>query len=534
MEKVSGLIVGFMLLSQLDVGTTFKLICYFTNWAQHRPGIGKFMPENIPPCLCTHLIYAFAAIDNHHKIVTKEKNDEALYASFNGLKKKNPNLKTLLAIGGFNPQRFSTTVATKKTRATFIFSAIKFVRKYDFDGLDLVWDHPGSRGNPFDNKKRYTVLLKELRQNLHTESKRTKRPRLLLAAALPASKAKIDAGFEVKKVGHYLDSIHVMTYDFQSAWNTFATHNNPLFHAIPKQRESTFFNMEFAAKYWRENGLPAEKLIIGFPTYGRTFMLKSSANNSGGAPTVGPGPAGIYTRDPGYWAYYEICDFLKSADKPIYTSQMVPFASKGKVWLGYDDMNNFETKVQWMKDNKFGGAFLWTIDLDDLQNHCKQGVLPLTTRLNKLLEINSGCGKLNMENSRRVPTDIDQGWCSNKDIGIYPDPTDITKFYRCAKIAVHERCGENQIFDQECKCCTWPQFKTYYDPTWCYNKRDGFYPDENDVSKFYICAGHQVFWRDCAKGLVFHIGCKCCNWPITNRQGPRSLRENEGVFNNLF
>lgn len=44
------------------------------------------MPSNIEPNLCTHLIYAFAGINEANELVTIEWNDEQLYQSFNGLK----------------------------------------------------------------------------------------------------------------------------------------------------------------------------------------------------------------------------------------------------------------------------------------------------------------------------------------------------------------------------------------------------------------------------------------------------------------
>ena len=107
-----------------------RLGCYFTNWSQYRPGAGKFLPSDVDPNLCTHLIYAFAGINDANALATIEWNDEVLYNSFNALKERwaslpghsgtfdlntkhnhllicvwlfrNPLLKTLLAVGGWN------------------------------------------------------------------------------------------------------------------------------------------------------------------------------------------------------------------------------------------------------------------------------------------------------------------------------------------------------------------------------------------------------------------------------------------------
>jgi len=58
-------------------------------------------------------------------------------------------------------------------------------------------------------------------------------------------------------------------------------------------------------KYWRDNGTPVEKLNMGFAAYGRTFRLTSS-NTGVGAPIGGAASAGPYTREAGFWAYYEV------------------------------------------------------------------------------------------------------------------------------------------------------------------------------------------------------------------------------------
>jgi hypothetical protein len=65
----------------------------------------KFFPENVDPFLCTHIIFAFADLIDD-RLVPFEWNDHSnpwlkgLYERTIDLKKINPNLKVLLAVGG--------------------------------------------------------------------------------------------------------------------------------------------------------------------------------------------------------------------------------------------------------------------------------------------------------------------------------------------------------------------------------------------------------------------------------------------------
>lgn len=84
----------------------YKIVCYYTNWSQYRLKIGKFTPEDIIPDLCTHIIFAFGWLKKG-KLSSFESNDETkdgkvgLYERILKLKKANPSLKTLLAIGKY-------------------------------------------------------------------------------------------------------------------------------------------------------------------------------------------------------------------------------------------------------------------------------------------------------------------------------------------------------------------------------------------------------------------------------------------------
>lgn len=63
---------------------------------------------------------------------------------------------------------------------------------------------------------------------------------------------------------------------------------------------------DYAMNYWRNNGAPAEKLLVGFPTYGNTFTLSNPANHGIGAPISGAGTPGKYTQEAGELAYFEV------------------------------------------------------------------------------------------------------------------------------------------------------------------------------------------------------------------------------------
>lgn len=137
--------------------------------------------------------------------------------------------------------------------------------------------------------------------------------------------------------------------------------------------------------YWIKKGIPAEKVVMGIPMYGRSFTL-ASAETAVGAPASGPGAAGPITKSSGFLAYYEICQFLQGAKVTRLQDQQVPYAVKGNQWVGYDDVESVETKVQFLKNLNLGGAMIWSIDMDDFTGKfCSQGPYPLVQAVKRSL-----------------------------------------------------------------------------------------------------------------------------------------------------
>lgn len=178
------------------------------------------MIDQIDPFLCTHYIYATAGLNRNNEIQSldpgldlKENGGKGAYEKFTKLKEINPNLKTLISIGGWNEGsiKYSLMASNSTSRQLFVASVINFLKVHNFDGLDFNWVScyhtnqfisfnciflqifPANRGGKSEDKQNFVLLLRELKQALTAHD-------FLLSAAVSARKEIIDAGFDVAQV----------------------------------------------------------------------------------------------------------------------------------------------------------------------------------------------------------------------------------------------------------------------------------------------------------------------------------------------
>uniref|UniRef100_A0A669EW41 chitinase n=2 Tax=Oreochromis niloticus TaxID=8128 RepID=A0A669EW41_ORENI len=455
-NNMAKLLIALGILCVIHIGSANKLVCQMTNWAQYRPSAGKFTPDNIDPFLCTHVIYALATINSFNQIIPVEQNDEELYSSLNSLKNVNPALKTLLTVGGTvnGVSPFIAMVATSENRALFIKSAINFLHAHNFDGINLDWEYPGHNGSPEGDKEKFTLLVTELVKAFEADAIENKRTQLLLSANVAAFPQTVDRAYEVAKIAPHFDFINIMTYDYHGSWDPVTGHNSPLYESAVDSGVQLHYNINSSIAYWVSLGAPSEKLLLGFPTYGRTFRLSSGANGLG-APANGPADAGPYTRTEGFWAFYEICDFTNTATLGWISEQEVPYATYGSSWLGYDDQRSYSSKVQWLTAHNLGGAHVWTMDMDDFSgSFCSAGAYPLINHL----RISMGFGPKPTTTPRPTTTkDPAADFCFGRPDGLYENLADKTTYFQCFQGNTYlHHCQPGLIYWDSCKCCNWP------------------------------------------------------------------------------
>lgn len=64
---------------------------------------------------------------------------------------------------------------------------------------------------------------------------------------------------------------------------------------------------KWVADYWLKKGTPRDKMVIGFPLFGRGFTLKDTNNFAIGAEATAGSHAGPFTKEIGYISYFEVC-----------------------------------------------------------------------------------------------------------------------------------------------------------------------------------------------------------------------------------
>jgi chitinase len=334
------------------------MVCYYTPTSY-------FPASQVPGDLCTHIIYAFAKV-TPAGIQPLSQGDIGNYKSLVQLKKTNPNLKVVLSLQtGFQ----SVVSGGASTMKSFSQSAVSFLRSYGFDGVDLDWEFPAA-----SDKNNYKMFIEIL-------FKQTSSANMTISAALPNSPYRFN-GYDVDTLSRYLDFMTAMTYDFHVYINkldNITGYNSPLY--TPKG-ESKFLSTSAILSYYLNVGIPASKLLIGIPLYGRSWTLASASQNTLHSPAVGKGGPSPYRHLTGIYLTPDVCLAIQNGASTVFDNiNGAAYLYADKTWVSYEEVRTINLKLSWMKSNSLGGVGVWAMHLDDNAGICKSGSFPMLTAI---------------------------------------------------------------------------------------------------------------------------------------------------------
>lgn len=289
------------------------VVAYVTGWSD-------CMPD---PSLMTHINFAFGHVaPTFDSVIIK---NEGRLDSIVALREKNPDLKIVLSIGGWGSGNFSEMAADSVLREKFAKDCLKKVEAHGLDGVDIDWEYPtagkgaGISYSP-DDTENYTLLMRDLRKALGPD-------RLLTLATIWSAKF-----IDFPAILPYVDYVNIMSYDLSSAAT--GRPHNPLY-ASERAGDRT---VDSAYHAHLLAGVPADKLVLGLPFYGR-----------------GVEPY------PDYMDYKDLTllpGTVEVWDSVSLSPYMVDSVS-GKILMGFENSRSLAEKLHYIKQHHMLGAMYW-------------------------------------------------------------------------------------------------------------------------------------------------------------------------------
>ncbi|MEM9647623.1 MAG: glycoside hydrolase family 18 protein [Bacteroidota bacterium] len=338
-----------------------------------------YKPKQLPLHQLTHIIFSFTNVIDGEMKFAHEENGEKL-KQLVAQRANHPNLKVMIACGGWGADGFSDMSHTPENRKKFVESVVAFNTKYELDGLDIDWEYPaipaaGTGARPED-KQNFTLLMKELREALDTLD----RPQTLTFAS--AGWKPYYKNVELLEVMKHVDYMNIMTYDQLGSNSPYTGHHTPLGLIGEEDIKGTFAweylderreeiaergvtldprSAERIVTYCIDQGVAPKQIVIGAAFYGRAWKGVHPKNNGLYQPNSG---AHI-----GWSTYQQIRNefepdqnyhrFWDSIAKAPYL-----YNAKDSIFISYDDSVSVRMKTEYARNAELGGIMFWQLGND--------------------------------------------------------------------------------------------------------------------------------------------------------------------------
>ncbi len=360
-----------------------RVVGYYPSWA------GEYTPRDVPYDKVTHLNYAFLETEANGEVKLAVEGDSApeVLAEFETLTHEQEDTSFMLSIADFGSS-MSSAALTAENRERFARTAIEHMREYNFDGIDVDWEYPDGSVREEDPQN-FTLLLRELRRQLDEAEREDSEGddrnedgevegdgddgenewgddgedddgvtyELSIAAApIPSN---IDP-LEVAEIADVLDFVNVMNYNFYGSWSSATNFNAPLYAAYDDPTYwQRLLTVDHAMKYWADQPIARDKLVLGTPFYGFAFEGVTNENRGLFQPYEG---ADTQT-------YEQVRTTFKTEAHYQYhwhPDARVPwlYSKEDDVFVTFDDRHSTMEKTKYVEENGFGGMMCWELSQD--------------------------------------------------------------------------------------------------------------------------------------------------------------------------
>ncbi len=303
----------------------------------------------------TRINYAFFALKNGIMAERGEYDAENL-AVLTAMRKENPQLQILISVGGgdVGSAGFSDMAITRESRRRFIDSAVAAVKKYGLDGVDIDWEYPGytyvktTTVRPEDHET-YTLLLKELRLRFDREEKRIGRP-LVTSSATGATQIWLDHT-DMREASKWLNTVNMMCYDWYFNEERITGHDSPL-HTVAA--DPKHISIDDSVKKNLAAGVPARKIVVGVPFYGRRWEGVDATNHGLWQPITGSGEEIVFGRIEPLINQQGFVRFWDATAAAPYL-----YNAGTKTFITYNDAEAEAARTTFVKKHHLGGVMFW-------------------------------------------------------------------------------------------------------------------------------------------------------------------------------
>lgn len=398
-----------------------KVVGYFPNYAIDSDAHEHFNITDLQWDKLTHVQYAFACVNKetfeieagdvkndienkfegqtfvHDGQVIEMDPTLGYYGQFNlmhTLKKMHPNVTVLISTGGWgSSEGLWYATQNESTMRTFSKSAVEFIRKYGFDGIDIDFEFPSETplsGNYTDFTEsiragisdRYVQFIKILSEDLSAAAKEDGKYYWLTSAVSASS--WVLGGQTNSDFLDYLDFVSIMSYDYHGGWNNYVENQANLYPDDADGETATqavkTLGFDWSYKFYRGK-VQSEKILMGVPYYTRGWTNVSGGTN--GLHGTSGTPITNATDNLNLWCDIEngqevaaganplwhVMNVMKSnSDYKYYWDEVgkVPhiWNATNNTFLTFEDTNSIQERINYVNDNNLGGVLIWVMHGD--------------------------------------------------------------------------------------------------------------------------------------------------------------------------